>query len=134
MVTSLVAGCTRMRIIDCVRTWSEVNFESSSEPRSRTVKAPCCPTALGEGDGEKRMPAADGEGIWTVCAVELKATRAAGIKYAKPPATAETAMASTARVSMVRGLRRPRDLRARCPGLIPSGKGKDCTRRSGSAL
>src|SRR5450759_1328208 len=135
MVTSLVAGFTRTRIIDWVSTWSELNFESSSDPRRRTVNAPC-ETAIGdaEGEGENRMLVGDGEAMVTAWPVSWSAVAAAGRKYANPPATAERATASTTRVMVVKGLRRPRDLRARCPGLIPSGTGKHSTPGCGLAL
>src|SRR5713226_7453145 len=50
MITCLVAGRTRTRIIDCVSTWSAENLESSSDPSSKTVKAPGCTRGLGDGD------------------------------------------------------------------------------------
>jgi hypothetical protein len=60
MVTECVDGMTRTKIIDCVSTWSELNFESSSDPSNSTVNAPgTCATALGEGDVSS---VGDGEG------------------------------------------------------------------------
>src|SRR5260370_28379637 len=129
MTTSLVAGSTRTRIIDWVRTWSAENFESSSEPRSRTVNAPCCETGLGdaEGEGEKRVASGEGEGTTAGTPVSWSAVAAAGKKEANPPATAQRATASTARVMVVKRLRRPPRARARCPRLLPSRPGPDCT-------
>ena len=49
MVTCLVVGLTRTRIIDCVRTASAWNLESSSEPSSRTVNAGLPASAAGAG-------------------------------------------------------------------------------------
>jgi hypothetical protein len=72
MTTDLVAGVTRTRIIDWVRNWPLSNFESSSEPRSKTVKAPGV-TGLGVGDGENRISAGDGEGTSTFCDVIFQA-------------------------------------------------------------
>ena len=86
------------------------------------------------GEGEKRISVGDGVGTSGICEVELNATTAAGRKYANPPATAERAIASAARVMMVKGLRRPRDARARCPGFIPSGTGENCNPGCGLAL
>src|SRR5450759_3996827 len=99
MVTSLVAGFTRTRIIDWVSTWSELNFESSSDPSRRTVNAPC-ETASGDGEfeGENRMLVGDGDATATAWPVSWSAVAAAGRKYANPPATAERATASTTRV------------------------------------
>jgi hypothetical protein len=92
------------------------------------VNAPC-ETALGDGDGdgEKRTLRGDGDGMLAAWPVSWSAVAAAGRKYANPPATAERATASTTRLMVVKGLRRPRDARARCPGLIPSGTGPHCT-------
>ena len=99
------------------------------------MKAPCDWAAwLGEGDGEKSRPAGDGEGTLTTCAVALKAVTAAGTKYAKPPAAAESAIARIAMVSVRNGLSRPRDARARCPGLKPSGTGDHFTAGRGLVL
>jgi len=86
MVTSLVAGITRRRIIDWVRTWSGENFESSSEPRRRTVNAPCETGAVeGDGEGENRMLIGEGEGTLTAWPVSWSAVAAAGRKYANHP-------------------------------------------------
>src|SRR5260370_40314144 len=87
MTTSLVAGSTRTRIIDWVRTWSAENFESSSEPRSRTVNAPCCETGLGdaEGEGEKRVASGEGGGTTGGTPVPWSAGAAAGEEEADPP-------------------------------------------------
>src|SRR5437016_13144116 len=93
MVTSLVEGMTRIRIIDCVRTWSELNLESSSEPSSSTVKAPVTVLAgeVAEGVGEKSML---GEGVtWITWPAASRAGCAAGMKYAMPPATDDLPMA-----------------------------------------
>jgi hypothetical protein len=83
--------------------------------------------STGEGEGENSAEGeGDGEGDASAMSwpVACRAVAAAGMKYAKPPATAATALASTARKMMRIGLMRPRDARARRPGLIPSGKGK----------
>jgi hypothetical protein len=66
----LVDGTTRTRIIDCVRTRSPENFESSSEPSRSTVNAPDVVTvgtalALALGVGLKRIDAGEGVGIGT---------------------------------------------------------------------
>src|ERR1700730_7054646 len=108
MVTSLVAGMTRTRIIDWVRTWSALNFESSSDPSKRTVNGPHGVTGIVDGEGEKRRQVGDGDGMFTTCPVAWIAVAAAGMKYAKPPATAESAIARAATVMVRRGLRRPR--------------------------
>src|SRR3977135_2348696 len=135
MVTSLVAGTTRTRIIDWVRPWSAKNLESSSEPRSRTVNAPWDWAAeLGEGDGENKRPVGEGDGTLTTWAVAFHAVTAAGMKYAKPPAAAASAIASRAMVSVRKGLSRPREARARCPGLKPSGTGDHLTVGRGLVL
>src|SRR5260370_19884971 len=133
MTTSLVAGSTRTRIIDWVRTWSAENFESSSEPRSRTVNAPCCETGLGdaEGEGEKRVASGEGEGTTAGTPVSWSALAAAGKKEANPPPTAERAAARTARVMVVKRVRRPRRARAAGPGLITSRTGPQCTPGAG---
>src|SRR5260370_12455431 len=125
MTTSLVAGSTRTRIIDWVRTWSAENFESSSEPRSRTVNAPCCETGLGdaEGEGEKRVASGEGEGTTAGTPVSWSAVAAAGKKEANPPPTAGRAAASTARELVGKRTKRPRQARARRPRLIASGHG-----------
>src|SRR5260370_37855419 len=111
MTTSLVAGSTRTRIIDWVRTWSAENFESSSEPRSRTVNAPCCETGLGdaEGEGEKRVASGEGEGTTAGTPVSWSAVAAAGKKEAHPPATPERGAARTDTVVVVHKRRRTRD-------------------------
>ena len=93
-----------------------------------------CGAWLGEGDGENKSPLGDGDGIFTTCAVALKAVTAAGMKYAKPPAAAESATASKAMVSVRKGLSRLRDARARCPGLKPSGTGDHFTVGDGLVL
>src|SRR6202165_4965689 len=134
IVTSLVAGMTRTRIIDWVRTWSALNFESSSDPNSSTVNGPPGATGIGDGEGEKRMSVGEGDGMLTTCPVAWIAVAAAGMKYAKPPATADSAIARAARVMVRKGLRRPRERRARCPGLIPSGTGEDCSPGAGTGL
>src|SRR5260370_41868686 len=112
MTTSLVAGSTRTRIIDWVRTWSAENFESSSEPRSRTVKAPCCETGLvdGEGDGEKRVASGEGEGTTAATPVSWSAVAPAGEKKGNPPAPPARA---TARTTKGVGGKRPQRPRAR---------------------
>src|SRR5579859_1791268 len=64
MITCLVCGITRTRIIDCVSTWSASNFESSSDPSRSTVKAPDCAAegpALGEGVNSSEV----GDGVGT---------------------------------------------------------------------
>jgi hypothetical protein len=90
--------------------------------------------AEGEGEGENKRPVGEGDGTLTTCAVALKAVTAAGMKYAKPPAAAESAIASRAIVSVRKGLSRPRDARARCPGLKPSGTGDHFTVGRGLGL
>src|SRR2546428_11388214 len=117
MVTSLVEGVTRIRIIDCVRTWSELNLESSSEPSSRTVNAPV--TAAGadvaEGVGEKSML---GGGVtWITWPGASRAGCAAGVKYALPPPTDDIAMARRTRTGGRNGLSRRRGALTRGPGL-----------------
>ncbi len=62
IVTSLVEGTTLTRIIDWVRTWSALNFESSSEPSSSTVKAPGTELGDDEGEGEVKIEVGDGLG------------------------------------------------------------------------
>ena len=98
------------------------------------MNAPCEAAGLGEGEGEKRRPAADGDGTLTTWAVAFHAVTAAGMKYAKPPADAENAIASSAMVSVRKGLSRPREARARCPGLKPSGTGDHLTVARGLVL
>jgi hypothetical protein len=73
------------------------------------------------------MLVGDGEGTLTTCPVSWIAVAAAGMKYAKPPATAEREKASATRTRLRKGLRRLRDARARCPGLIPNGTGDHLT-------
>src|SRR2546422_8921075 len=127
MVTSLVEGMTRIRIIDWVRTWSELNLESSSEPSSSTVNAPLTAAAdVAEGDGEKSML---GEGVtWITWPVASRAVCAAGMKYAMPPATDDIAMARRTRTVVRNGLSRRRDALTRCPGLEPRGTGLHSSR------
>src|SRR5260370_12411762 len=107
MITCLVLGITLTRIIDCVSTWSEENFESSSDPSSSTVNAPCG-WATGLGDGEVSALVGDGvgEAILTTCPVASQASLAAGRKYARLPAIAERPTAKTA-TTAVRGILRP---------------------------
>src|SRR2546425_214853 len=110
MVTSLVEGVTRIKIIDCVRTWSEVNLESSSEPSNSTVNAPV--TAAGadvaEGVGEKSML---GEGVtWITWPVASRAVCAAGMKYAMPPATDDIGRSSSTRAGMRQFARSSREI------------------------
>src|SRR5215472_17226972 len=129
IVTCLVEGTTRTRIIDWVRTWSELNLESSSDPRSRIVNAPVIGAAVAEAEA-----LAEGEGSalgvgtsgWTWPKDSI-ASWAAGTKYAMPPANADMKMASTTIRLVRKGLRRRRDALARCPGLKPSGTGRDST-------
>jgi hypothetical protein len=123
MVTSLVEGMTRIKIIDWVRTWSELNLESSSEPSSSTVNAPVTALADEGADavGEKSML---GEGVtWITWPVASRAVWAAGMKYAMPPATDDIAMARRTRQMVRNGLSRRRDALTRCPGLEPKGTG-----------
>ena len=82
------------------------------------MKAPGM-TGLGDGEGENRISAGDGDGTRSILAVAFQAATPAGRKYAKPPETAEMAIASTARTRLRKGLRRLRDARARC--LVPNG-------------
>src|SRR5260370_7000268 len=82
---------TLTRIIDCVRTWSDENFESSSEPSSKTVKAPgVWTTGLGEGDGdESALGDGLGDAMLMTCPVASQASLAAGRKSPTlPPITA----------------------------------------------
>src|SRR5438132_13116702 len=128
MVTSLVEGMTRIRIIECVRTWSELNLESSSEPSSSTVKAPVdvCAGEVAEGVGEKSML---GDGVtWITWPVASRAVCAAGMKYAMPPATDDIAMARRRSTVVRNGLSRRRDALTRCPGLEPRGTGLHSSR------
>src|SRR5581483_10196660 len=86
IVTCLVEGTTRTRIIDWVSTRSPENFESSSEPRRRTVKAPEVATVGAElalGVGLKRIEVGDGDGRSIEAPEALKAIMAAGRKYAR---------------------------------------------------
>lgn len=99
------------------------------------MNAPCDATAGGgDGDGENRMAPTDGEGTITDWLVDWNAVTTAGRKYEKPPATADRAIASAVRVMVRKGLRRPRDARARCPGLKPSGTGNHFSGGCGLAL
>ena len=127
MVTCLVEGTTRTRIIDWVSTWSELNFESSSDPSSRIVNAPVmgAAVAVGELDGDASW-LGDGVTCWTWPSDSI-ASCAAGTKYAMPPATADMKMAKTTIRLVRKGLRRRRDALARCPGLKPSGTGTHST-------
>jgi hypothetical protein len=108
---------TLTRIIDCVRTCSAENFESSSDPSSRTVNAPCG-WAMGLGDGDVSTLVGDGvgEAMLTTCPVASQASLAAGRKYAKLPAIAERPTAKTARTAVRVILRRLREALARRPG------------------
>ena len=122
-MTSFVEGTTLTRIIDCVRTWSALNFESSSEPSSSTVKAPGTELGDGEGEREVKIEVGDGLGSWITWPVASSAVCAAGTKYAKPPATDDIAMASRMRKLVRSGLSRRRDALTRCPGRKPRGTG-----------
>src|SRR5438552_14987006 len=99
MVTSLVDGTTLTRIIDWVRTWSELKFESSSEPSNNTVNAPVTGDAVGNDDADgvgenSRL----GEGVTLITwLVALIAISAAGMKYARPPASPDITRASRRR-------------------------------------
>src|SRR5947208_17097832 len=97
IVTSFVEGTTLTRIIDCVRTWSALNFESSSEPSSSTVKAPG--TELGDGEGGREVKLEVGDGLRSCITwpVACSAVSAVGKKYDEPPATVEPAGASRMR-------------------------------------
>src|SRR6266550_6310747 len=135
IVTCLVDGTTRTRIIDCVRTWSALNFESSSEPSRRTVNAPV--TALGEGfcgDGDSKMSVGEGVGTVMTWPADSIANCAAGRKYASPPATDERVMASKTRKLVRSGLSRRREALMRCPGLRPRGTGEHSRPWGGIAL
>src|SRR5665213_1667575 len=133
IVTFFVAGFTRTRIIDWVRTWSLMNLESLSEPSSRTVNAPPGALALGVGVGPKGFVAEGvGEGTTTTCPVASKASCMAGRKYAKPPAALASTTAITARLNIRKGLRRPCEARARWPGRLPSTGLKSSRRGHGS--
>src|SRR2546428_4516043 len=103
MVTSLVEGVPRIRIIDCGRTWSELNLESSAEPSSRTVNAPVSAAGadVAEGVGEKSML---GEGVtWITWPVASRAVCGGGMKYAMPPASEDIAMARRRRTVLRNG-------------------------------
>src|SRR5215472_12863658 len=120
---------TLTRIIDCVSTWSPANLESSSEPSSRTVNAPVIGAADGdcEGSGEVSRPVGVGVGTRITWPVESRASWAAGRKYARPPATEESTMASRTRKLVRSGLSRRRDALLRCPGLNPRSTGEHFT-------
>ena len=77
----------------------------------------------------------DGEGVtWITWPVASRAVCAAGMKYAKPPATDDSAMARTTRTMVRNGLSRRRDALARCPGLEPKGTGLDSNLWAGIPL
>src|SRR5712691_3189607 len=120
-------------IIDWVSTWSPLNFESLSEPRSKTVKAPG-----GRGVGEGAPVEIDGEGVGVgktaTLFVASMASWIAGKKYAKPPAALDRATAMTAMERIRRGLRRPCEARARRPGRWPSSTGVNSSPTAGSTL
>ena len=82
MITCLELGMTLTRIIDCVSTWSAENFESSSDPSSRTVNAPCPCRFAGVGIGEDGAVLGKGVGdaMLTTCPVASQASLAAGRK------------------------------------------------------
>src|SRR4029077_731563 len=114
--------------------WSELNLESSSDPRSSTVNAPGigAADAVGEVDG-----AADSLGEGATCTtwpVDSIASCAAGTKYAMPPAIADMKMASTTRKLVRKGLSRRRDALTRCPLRKPSGTAQHSTPGGGMAL
>src|SRR5450759_3984010 len=91
IVTFFVAGLTRMRIIDCVSTWSPMNLVSLSEPSSNTVKAPGdLGVAAGESVGRLEAKGV-GDGTATTWPVASKASDTAGRKYAKLPAAPDSA-------------------------------------------
>src|SRR6266849_3561381 len=127
MITRLVAGRTRTRIIDCVSTWSAENLESSSEPSSKTVKAPGCTRGLGDGDGDGAFGDGVGDATVTTCPVASQASLAAGRKYAKLPAIADRPIAKMARAAVRVGLRRLREALARRPVFFSSVRGQHCT-------
>src|SRR2546428_4260125 len=128
---------TLTRIIDWVSTWSEENFESSSDPSSRTVNEPGV-RAAALGDGDALLVSDEGEGVGDAmvptCPVASHASFAAGRKYARLPAIADRTTAKTARVAVRVALRRPRDLRARRPGRVPSGTGQHSSQTARLAL
>src|SRR5579859_2251478 len=111
MVTCLLAGLTRTRIIDCVSTWSALNLESSSEPSNRTVNA--VPKGVGLGVG---IRLGEGDGTLTTCPVASNAVFAAGKKYARAPAKLDMITATTAIARIRKGFGRRREARARRPG------------------
>src|ERR1700674_1570159 len=135
IVTFLVAGLTLTRIIDWVSTWSPMNLESLSEPSSKTVNAPGVWVAI-DGVGDPSRPVDDGVGDGTATAwpVASRASATAGRKYAKPPAALDSTTAATARERMRKGLRRPREARARRPGRYPSSTGVNSIPTAGAAL
>src|SRR3989442_14774930 len=93
---------TLTRIIDWVSTWSEENFESSSDPSSRTVNEPGV-RAAALGDGDALLVPDEGDGVGdamvTTCPVASPASFAAGSKYASLPAIADRRTAKTPRVA-----------------------------------
>src|SRR5712692_4356126 len=121
MITCLVDGMTRTRIIDCVSTCSLRNFESSSEPIRRTVNAPCCcGVGLADGSGLNSEGSGEGDGMTIGLLIASYAVNTAGRKYAKPPDDAASATATTAMTKVRMGFRRLREALARRPGLKPS--------------
>ena len=73
-------------------------------------------------------------GWWITWPVASRAVCAAGMKYAKPPATDDSAMTRTTRTMVRNGLSRRRDALARCPGLEPKGTGLDSNLWAGIPL
>src|SRR5438270_7366677 len=121
MITCLVDGMTRTRIIDCVSTCSLKNFESSSEPSRRTVNAPCCwGVGFSDASGLNSEGSDEGDGMAIGLLIASYAVTTAGRKYAKPPDEAASATATTARTRVRIGFRRLREALARRPGRKPS--------------
>ena len=81
MVTCFFDGTTRTKIMDCVNTWSALNFESSSEPSNKTVNAPGMEVGDGDcGGGVNKRSVGDGDGTVITWPVDSMASRAAGRK------------------------------------------------------
>ena len=118
MITCLVLGITRTRIIDWVSTWSAENLESSSEPSSNTVKAPFgwAATGVGVGEEDEMLGEGVGDAMATTWPVASHASFAAGRKYAKLPAIADKPRATMTRAAVREMLRRLREALARRPG------------------
>ena len=67
MVTCLLDGSTRTRIIDCVLYWSAANLESSSEPSRSTVNG-----VVGPATGSRMAPPELTTGVAEDCSTGRK--------------------------------------------------------------